>query len=495
MNKINKILVANRSEIAVRIIRAAREMDIRTVSIYSDADRLLPYVRMADESYPLGAPEPVHSYLNIQKILSIARKSKVDAIHPGYGFLSENPNFADEVLRSGMIFIGPHPESIRLMGDKLTSKTMAKNSGVPIIPGHDSPILSVEELKPIARKIGYPVLIKATAGGGGKGMRIVRNEDELSDNIQRALSEAKNAFDSDIVFLEKYIEKPRHIEIQVLGDAFGNYVHLFERDCSIQRRHQKLVEESPSPALNDSARNRLVTSAITIAKSCNYQGAGTVEFVVDQDLNHYFLEMNTRLQVEHPVTELITGIDLVKEQIRIAAGEKLSLRQENIRQNGHAIEFRVYAEDVFNDFLPSNGYLNTYIPPKGPGIRVDDGYEEHLAIPIYYDALISKLLVHGPTRTEAIQILKRAVDEYQISPIQSTLEFGKILCKNGSFLSGKYDTTFVEKELNEMATPGSPLKDAKIAAALAYLIQTENQKNKNQPDSSKNSNTWKRNRS
>lgn len=490
--KINKILIANRSEIAVRIIRAAKEMNLRTVAIYSETDRYLPHARMADESYPLGSSDPLESYLNIEKILSIADKCKVDAIHPGYGFLSENPQFAEEVLRAGLIFIGPLPENIRSMGDKLTSKRMAKNAGVPIIPGYDNPILKLEKLLPVARKIGYPVLIKATAGGGGKGMRIVRNEDELSENIERARSEAKNAFGSDIVFLEKYIENPRHIEIQVLGDEFGNYVHLFERDCSIQRRHQKLVEESPSPALNESSRNALVTSALAIAKSCHYLGAGTVEFVVDQDLNHYFLEMNTRLQVEHPVTELITGIDLVKEQIKIASGERLSIRQENIFQNGHSIEFRVYAEDVFNDFLPTSGYLKTYKPPNGPGIRVDDGYEEHLNIPIHYDAMIGKLLVYGRDRATAIRILERAIGEYQISPIPTTLDFGKILCKNKSFLRGEYNTSFVEKEFNPIKKSGSIPDYSTFATALACLIHSQKQIIKN--DHSKNSSAWKRNR-
>jgi acetyl-CoA carboxylase biotin carboxylase subunit len=494
MNKINKILIANRSEIAVRIIRAAKEMNIRTVAIFSEADRYLPHARMADESYSLGPSDPVDSYLNIEKILDIARNSKVDAIHPGYGFLSENPQFAQEVFGNGLIFIGPHPKSIQLMGDKLTSKTMARNAGVPIIPGYDNPIQEIKELIPVARKIGYPVLIKATAGGGGKGMRIVRTEDELTDNIERARSEAKNAFDSDIVFLEKYIENPRHIEIQVLGDEFGNYVHLFERDCSIQRRHQKLLEESPSPALDDKSRDHLVSSALAIARSCDYRGAGTVEFVVDQDLNHYFLEMNTRLQVEHPVTELITGIDLVKEQIRIAAGEKLSIRQENIHQNGHSIEFRVYAEDVFNDFLPTSGYLKTYKPPKGPGIRVDDGYEENLTIPIFYDALIGKLLVHGRNRPNAIEILKRAINEYQISPVQTTLDFGKLLCENKSFLRGDYNTSFVEKEFNTISKSGSTSDDSKIAAALASLIHSHDQIFKNDHNACKNSSAWKRNR-
>jgi len=494
MNKIKKVLVANRSEIAVRIIRAAREMGIRTVSVFSDADRLLPHVRMADESYPLGSSEPGQSYLNIPKILNIARQSKADAIHPGYGFLSENPHFAEEVLGAGLIFIGPRPENIRLMGDKLQSKKMAREACVPIIPGYDHPIQSAKELQPIAKEIGYPVLIKATAGGGGKGMRIVRNEEELSENIDRARSEAKNAFDSDRVFLEKYIENPRHIEIQVLGDSYGNHIHLYERDCSIQRRHQKLLEESPSPALDHAARERMVSSALAIAKSCNYLGAGTVEFVVDQNLNHYFLEMNTRLQVEHPVTELITGIDLVKEQIRIAAGEKLTFRQENISQNGHAIELRVYAENVFENFLPTNGHLDTYIPPRGPGIRIDDGYEEHLAIPIQYDALIGKLLVHGRNRSEAIGILRWAVEEYQISPIPTTLDFGKILCRNQSFQSGKYDTSFIEKEWREPQTNSYPLRDAGIAAALACFLQAEKKPTVYNPGNFKKSGAWKQNR-
>ncbi|MBS0001176.1 MAG: acetyl-CoA carboxylase biotin carboxylase subunit [Cyclobacteriaceae bacterium] len=493
--KIKKILIANRGEIAVRIIRAAKEMNIGTVAIYSDADRQMPHSRMADESYPLGSPDPADSYLHQEKIIAIAEKSQADAIHPGYGFLSENFEFAEKVQEAGLIFIGPQPESIRMMGDKLISKTMAQHAGVPVIPGYDRPILNLEEIFPVAKKIGYPILIKATAGGGGKGMRIVRNENELSENVERARSEAKNAFDSDIVFLEKYIQQPRHIEIQVLGDTLGNYVHLFERDCSIQRRHQKLVEESPSPAVDEELRKKLTVSAIAIAKSCGYQGAGTVEFVVDRQRNFYFLEMNTRLQVEHPVTELITGIDLVKEQILIAQGEKLSVTQENIRQKGHAIEFRVYAEDPFQDFLPSSGYLSIYKTPKGPGIRVDDGYEEHLSVPIHYDPLIGKLLVHSHSRENAIRRLKNAIEEYHISPLRTTLDFGKILCSHKSFILGDYDTSFIEREFKPENHNPNHADESLIAAALAgFVFAQKHSRHEPAKQKSKNSNGWQRNR-
>jgi len=493
--KIKKILIANRSEIAVRIIRTAKDMNIETVALYSDVDRQLPHVRLADESYPLGHPDPASSYLNIEKIISIAKKSKSDAIHPGYGFLSENPLFARKVIDAGLLFIGPTPESIQQMGNKLTSKSMAKNANVPVIPGYDRPILPDEDIMPIARNIGYPILIKASAGGGGKGMRVVQNDDELSENIERARSEAKNAFDSDQVFIEKYIENPRHIEIQILGDRFGNYVHLYERDCSIQRRHQKLIEESPSPGVDEILRNKLASSALAMAKSCNYQGAGTVEFVVDQDHNHYFLEMNTRLQVEHPVTELVTGIDLVREQINIAAGEKISFSQGDLRHVGHAIEFRVYAEDPFQDFLPSSGELTLYKIPKGPGIRVDDGYDEHLSIPIHYDALIAKLLVYGKDRENAIRILKRAINEYQIGPIQTTLDFGRIICENKSFKKGNYSTSFIENEFIPFLTSRKLAKNSDLAAALAGLIYSHNQSGpdpNNHPSSY--SGAWKKNR-
>jgi acetyl-CoA carboxylase biotin carboxylase subunit len=493
--KISKILVANRGEIAVRIIRTAKEMGIGTVAVFSDADRQMPHCRLADESYPLGQPEPADSYLNRDKILTIAQKCKADAIHPGYGFLSENADFAEDVLGAGLIFIGPRPESIRMMGDKLFSKKMAVESGIPVIPGHDQPIRDLDEILPLARKLGYPVLIKASAGGGGKGMRIVRNEQELEANLERARSESKNAFDSDVVFLEKYIGQPRHIEIQVLGDSHGNFVHLFERDCSIQRRHQKLVEESPSPAVDGLLREKLAASAIAIAKACHYEGAGTVEFVVDRIGNYFFLEMNTRLQVEHPVTELVTGTDLVREQILIASGEVLSMTQEQIQHRGHAIEFRVYAEDPFHDFLPSSGLLEIYKIPKGPGIRVDDGYEENLTVPIHYDPLIGKLLVYGQTREKAINMLKRAIEEYHISPIRTTLEFGRILCRNESFLKGDFDTSFIENEFRNEMSALSPPEESRIAAALAaYIHTTEKKEMEYGGNNNRNKRYWKWNR-
>jgi len=473
--EIKKILVANRSEIAVRILRAAREMDIRTVAVYSEVDRFLPHVRMADEAYCLGDPDPSKSYLNINKIISIAKKCKADAIHPGYGFLSENFRFAKEVISQGLVFIGPEPENIRLMGDKLISKEMATKAGVPVIPGTNKSIKNLEEVFKKAEELGYPVLIKASAGGGGKGMRICYQKNELKDNIALAKSEAKNAFGSGEVFLEKYIEQPRHIEVQVLADYHGNVLHLYERDCSIQRRHQKLVEESPSPAVDDNLREKLTKSAIAITSACAYRGAGTVEFMVDRDSNYYFLEMNTRLQVEHPVTELITGIDLVKEQIGIAMGNKISRKQEDIRQKGHVIELRVYAEDPYNDFLPANGILEVYKTPKGPGIRVDDGYEEKLEVPVFYDALIAKLLAYGENRETALRILDRAIDEYQVGPIPTTLSFGKKLCNDALFRKGIYTTGYIDQKFKSKLKVKLDAGEARIVAALACMQYFNNQ--------------------
>jgi propionyl-CoA carboxylase alpha chain len=470
-------------------------MNIRSVAVFSDVDRQMPHTRLADEAYSLGPPDPSASYLNRKKILNIARQCGADAIHPGYGFLSENAEFAEEVLQAGFVFIGPAPESIRLMGDKLVSKKMAREAGVPVIPGYDRSVGDPEEIIPAAREIGYPLLIKATAGGGGKGMRIVTSENELKDNLERARSEARNAFDSDVVFLEKYIEKPRHIEIQVMGDSHGNYVHLFERDCSIQRRHQKLVEESPSPAVDEELRQKLSDAALAITRSCQYLGAGTVEFVVDQQKNFYFLEMNTRLQVEHPVTELITGTDLVREQIRVASGKPLSFRQDDIRQKGHAIEFRVYAEDPFQDFLPSSGLLGIYRTPKGPRIRVDDGYEAKLTVPIHYDPLIGKLLVYGRDRKDAVRLMERAIGEYHISPIRTTLDFGKFLCRNRNFLDGNFDTSFIEREFIGKNGHPATKDEVEIVAALAGLFYSARHNINLSPASGpENFSPWKRNR-
>lgn len=444
----NKILVANRGEIALRIMRTAKEMNIKTVAVYSEADRNMPFVRFADEAYCIGPAASSQSYLLADKIIQVAKDCNADAIHPGYGFLSENAQFSKAVSDAGLIFIGPSAQSIEIMGSKISAKQAAKKFGVPMVPGTEDPLKSVEEAVAIASKIGYPILIKASAGGGGKGMRVVNSEGELAEQMQLAKSEALSAFGNDDVFIEKYVAAPKHIEIQLMGDQHGNYVYLFERECSIQRRHQKLIEEAPSSCLTTSIREAMGTCAVAVAKACGYYGAGTVEFLVDEQLNFYFLEMNTRLQVEHCVTEMITGVDLVKAQIQVARGEQLPFTQEDLKINGHAIELRVCAEDPYNNFLPDTGTLEIYISPKGPGVRVDDGYEQGQAIPIYYDPMIAKLIVHAPTRNEAIQKMSRAIDEYYIKGIQTTLPFGKWAIHTDAFVNGNFDTKFIDTYFN-----------------------------------------------
>lgn len=442
---IKKILIANRGEIALRIMRTAREMGIKTVAVYSDADRNMPYVHFADEAVHIGPPPSAQSYLRIEKILEAAKSTGADAIHPGYGFLSENADFSREVTNAGLIFIGPSASSIETMGSKIGAKQAALKFDVPMVPGTDKPLQSVEEAHAIADSVGYPILIKASAGGGGKGMRTVNNAEELEEQMRLAKSEALNAFNNDDVFIEKFVAEPKHVEIQILGDQHGNYVYLFERECSIQRRHQKLVEEAPSSCLTQDVREAMGQSAISVARSCGYYGAGTVEFLVDADLNFYFLEMNTRLQVEHCVTEMITGKDLVAEQIRIANGEKLSFGQEDLQIRGHAIELRVCAEDPMENFVPDTGTLNVYKRPQGPGVRIDDGYDQGHEIPIFYDPMIAKLIVHAETREQAIHRLCRAVDEYVIQGIKTTLQFGKWAVQQPAFKEGKYDTGFISK--------------------------------------------------
>src|SRR5690606_29718223 len=422
---IKKILIANRGEISLRIIRTAREMGIQTVAVYSEADRQALHVRLADEAVCLGPAPSSQSYLLGDKIIQVALALKVDAIHPGYGFLSENAAFARKVREAGIIFIGPSAEAIEMMGNKVAARQAASRYQIPMVPGTEEAISDISLAKSKASEIGYPILIKASAGGGGKGMRIVANEAEFDSQMYRAISEAESAFGDGSVFIEKYLTSPRHIEIQVLGDQHGNYVHLFERECSIQRRHQKVIEEAPSAALNEEQRQAMGNAAIKVAKACGYYSAGTVEFIVDQDLSFYFLEMNTRLQVEHPVTELITGKDLVKEQIRIAEGEPLSFSQDELKIQGHAIEIRVYAEDPSNNFLPAIGTLHSYKRPQGPGIRVDDGFEEGMDIPIHYDPLIGKLITYHSSRQEAIERMIRAIDEFQITGVETTLSFCK----------------------------------------------------------------------
>lgn len=471
-----KILVANRGEIALRVMRTAREMNIRTVAVFSEADRNMPFVRYADEAYCIGPAPSAQSYLRADKIIEVAKACGADAIHPGYGFLSENASFSKAVADAGLIFIGPSAHSIEMMGSKIAAKQAAKKFNVPMVPGTEEPIQDLEEARGIADRIGYPILIKASAGGGGKGMRVVNAAEELEEQMRMAKSEALNAFANDDVFIEKYVGAPRHIEIQILGDQHGNYVYLFERECSIQRRHQKLIEEAPSSCLTKDIRKAMGESAVAVCKACNYYGAGTIEFLVDEDLNYYFLEMNTRLQVEHCVTEMITGLDLVREQINIARGEKLTFTQDDLKINGHAIELRVCAEDPMNNFLPDTGRLNIYQPPKGPGVRVDDGYEQGQDIPIFYDPMIAKLVVHANTRDEAIDRLCRAIDEYYVQGFQNTLSFGKWAVQTEPFRTGNFDTKFIDKYFKPEYLKADDEETAEVAALLSSAIWKKQQR-------------------
>jgi acetyl-CoA carboxylase biotin carboxylase subunit len=474
MPEIKKILVANRGEIALRIMRTAREMNIATVAVFSEADRRAPHVRYADEAVCIGPAPSSESYLNAGKILEVCHQLNVDAIHPGYGFLSENAGFARKVLEAGLIFIGPSPESIEIMGSKLAAKEAAGRYNIPMVPGTASAIGDRDEAKRISAEIGYPILIKASAGGGGKGMRIVENEQEFDEQMDRAVSEAVSSFGDGAVFIEKYITTPKHIEIQVLGDKHGNIIHLFERECSIQRRHQKVIEEAPSISVTPEIRENMGRCAVDVARSCGYYGAGTVEFIMDEAKNFYFLEMNTRLQVEHPVTELITGVDLVKQMIYIAEEKKLDMVQEDLKIKGHAIEIRVYAEDPANNFLPDVGTLTTYIRPQGNGIRVDDGFEQGMEIPIYYDPMLAKLIAYGENREESIQKMIRAIEEYQISGVQTTLSFCRFVMNHEAFRSGHFDTNFVNLYFNPalLHTAKSPESSMLAALMSAYVMQT-----------------------
>ena len=496
MTKINKILIANRGEIALRVMRSAKELGIKTVAVYSEADRNSPHVKYADEVVLLGPPPSNKSYLLSDKIIKCCKKLNVDAVHPGYGFLSENAEFAKAVKEEGIIFIGPEPEAIRLMGDKLQAKDTVKNYNIPMIPGTDQAITDINAAKKIALKIGYPILIKASAGGGGKGMRVVEKAEDFEEQMKTAVNEATSAFGNGSVFIEKYFTAPRHIEIQIMADSFGNTVYLFERECSVQRRHQKVIEEAPSAVLTPELREKMGKTAVNVAKSCHYIGAGTVEFLYNEG-DFYFLEMNTRLQVEHPVTELITGIDLVKEQIRVAEGKKLSFTQDDLKINGHAVEVRVYAEDPSNNFLPDIGKLEEYKKPEGPGVRVDDGFEEGMDIPIYYDPMISKLITYGKNRTEAIERMIRAVDDYKVTGIQTTLPFGKFVMEHEAFKSGEYCTGFVNNHFKPELLKEKTDEDTEmIAAIIAAKIFKENQSKKHIADRNNSIRTseWKRNR-
>ncbi|MBT8178566.1 MAG: acetyl-CoA carboxylase biotin carboxylase subunit [Eudoraea sp.] len=471
-----KILIANRGEIAIRVMQTAKKMGIKTVAVYSEADRNAPHVRFADEAAYIGEAPSKQSYLRGSHIIAVAKSLNADAIHPGYGFLSENADFAEEVESNGLIFIGPKAKAIRMMGSKLAAKEAVKKYKIPMVPGIDEAITDVKKAKGIAREIGYPILIKASAGGGGKGMRIVTQEKDLESQMSRAISEATSAFGDGSVFLEKYVTSPRHVEIQIMADSHGNILYFFERECSVQRRHQKVVEEAPSAILSPELRKEMGVAATQVARSCDYLGAGTVEFLMDADLNFYFLEMNTRLQVEHPVTELISGVDLVELQIRVARGEALPMQQEDLEINGHAIELRVYAEDPLNNFLPSVGKLERYRLPEGKGIRVDNGFEEGMDVPIYYDPMLSKLITYGKSREEAIELMIRAIDQYEVEGVMTTLPFGRFVCEHDAFRSGNFDTHFVKNYYSPDILRKNEEEEARIAAIIALKQYLKDQK-------------------
>lgn len=471
-----KILVANRGEIALRVMKTARKMGIKTVAVYSVADRNAPHVKFADEAVCIGEAPSNQSYLLGDKIIEVAKSLNVDGIHPGYGFLSENADFAELAEKNNITFIGPKSKAIHIMGSKLAAKDAVKAYDIPMVPGVDKAITDIEEAKQVAKQIGFPILIKASAGGGGKGMRVVENEAEFESQMNRAISEAVSAFGDGSVFIEKYVASPRHIEIQVMADSHGNILYLFERECSIQRRHQKVVEEAPSAVLTPEIRKAMGEAAVKVAQSCDYLGAGTVEFLLDENKNFYFLEMNTRLQVEHPVTEMITGMDLVEMQIRVARGEALNFRQEDLHINGHAMELRVYCEDPLNDFLPNVGKLDVYQVPQGEGIRVDDGFEEGMEVPIYYDPMLSKLITYGKTREEAIQKMIEAIKAYKIEGVHTTLPFGTFVMEHEAFRSGNFDTHFVKKYYDSEVLKAQMDKEAEVAAYVALKQYLTDQK-------------------
>jgi len=471
---IKRVLIANRGEIAVRIIRACREMDIRAVSVFSDVDRKSLHAMMADEAYPLSGSTPAQSYLNQDKILQLARATRADAIHPGYGFLAENPSFARRVEEEGIKFIGPRSESIAMMGDKTEARRTARNLGIPTVSGTEDPIRDERDGLRSASDIGFPILLKAAAGGGGKGMRIVRSSEEFSSSFRAAQSEAKTAFGDERVYIEKYLDAPRHIEVQILADSYGNTIYLGERECSIQRRHQKVIEESPSPAVDEKLRRTLGEAAVALAKAARYENAGTMEFLVDQQHNFHFLEMNTRLQVEHPVTEATTGVDLVKEQIQVAEGRELGLSQSDVRPRGHAIECRICAEDPQNDFLPSTGLLVRYRPPEG-NIRVENGFRQGDEVSVYYDSLLSKVISWGATRDGAIASMKRALSEFAIEGVKSTIPFCQFVLDHPAFRTGDFDTRFVERHFKAATEEDRP-EERRAAAILAVLLAHHHQR-------------------
>ncbi|HEX9666788.1 MAG TPA: acetyl-CoA carboxylase biotin carboxylase subunit [Thermodesulfobacteriota bacterium] len=462
----NKILISNRGEIAVRIIRACNELGVKTVAIYSDADRTSLHVALADEAYHVGPSAPSASYLVKEKIIEIAKTSKAEAIHPGFGFLAENETFAEMCEKEGIVFIGPSSKSIRLMGDKVTARKIAQETGVPLAPGSEGAVSDVEA-GVIAKKIGYPIMIKASAGGGGKGMRLVLKEDDFKSSLRMARSEARSSFGDDSVYIEKFVEQPRHVEIQVIGDLHGNILHLFERECSIQRRHQKVIEETPSPAINAKTRKKMGEVAVKISEAVSYHGAGTVEFILDQKGNFYFLEMNTRIQVEHPVTEMVTGFDIVKWMIRIANGEKLPFKQKNITMKGHAIECRVYAEDPEMNFIPSPGKIVYFRAPNGPGIRNDSSIYSGSEITPFYDPMISKLIVWGETREVAISKMISALKEFVVLGVKTNIGFLLRVMANNEFKEGTIDTGFIERHSDTLKPTSLDIEPALVAAAIA----------------------------
>lgn len=489
---IKKILIANRGEIAIRVIRACHDMDIQTVAVFSEPDRAALHVRRADEAYFIGPAAPQESYLNWRKIIEIAKQSGADAIHPGYGFLSENTEFAKEVMKAGIIFIGPDPDVIHRMGSKIESRKIAEAAKVPLIPGIQHPLQDADEALKVAKEIGYPILIKAASGGGGKGMRTVQKESELKSAFTMAQNEALASFNDKDVYIEKYIEGPHHIEVQVFGDQHGNVVHLFERECSVQRRHQKIIEESPSPFISDETRKKVCEMAVQLSKSVNYYNAGTVECLVDKHQNYYFLEMNTRLQVEHPITEMVTGTDLVKAQILVAQGEPLPFKQEDLEQRGHAFECRIYAEDPFHDFRPAPGKVLEQQYPLGPGIRLDNGIYEGYEIPMEYDPILSKLVSYGADRQEALQRMKRALTEYRISGPTTNLYFHRRALEMEDFEKGHYDTHFVNQNLAKILeiSEAEEIK-ALMAAALAKMLEDEKWKPKDSKEGKSDASPWR----
>jgi acetyl-CoA carboxylase biotin carboxylase subunit len=471
-----KILIANRGEIAVRVIKACQELEIKTVAVYSEADKAALHVQLADEAALLGAPSPLESYLNIDKIIAIAHQTKAEAIHPGYGFLAENSNFAERCEKEGIVFIGPNSKAMALVGDKLRSRQTMSAAKIPIIPGMQQKVADFDQLKKEAEKIGYPVMLKASAGGGGKGMRIVYSSDELKEAMEAGMREAKSAFGDESVYLEKFIEQPRHVEFQVIADHHGNVVHLFERECSIQRRHQKIIEESPSVALDDELRSKMGETAKRVIRESGYTNAGTVEFLLDKNEKFYFLEVNARIQVEHPVTEFVTGIDLVKQQIRIATGEPLPFRQEDVQQKGHAIECRIYAEDPENNFLPSLGTIHFVQEPTGPWVRTDSGLYSGIEVSMYYDPILSKLIVWGQDRNDAIQRMKNALENYIILGIKTQIPFLKAVIEHPEFMSGNTNTNFLKDHFPDWKMPELDQDEISKVLAVAAIHELTNSK-------------------